>query len=199
VAQNSNLLDEVMLEELDGHKALGRKALQGPLTMDYLRDLGAEDLKVEGSGRSPPTPLQRIRETHHSLARLLAGGETQANAARLTGRSVDGVRLLLDSPAFQELVAYYRNNISQAYEMVHETLADLGKAVVEEIRDRFEITPEKFNESMLLKVAEFTLDRTLTKADAPKAPGGVNVVINLQGVSPVKKTPVMDLESEEIS
>jgi hypothetical protein len=194
------LLEEVDLESL----ALGRarNANGRPLEANFSRELGAKDLEslaTVGPGRFPVPQIQKIRQTHHALAQLLASGMSQTEAGIITGRSTSRICLLMQDPTFMELVQYYSAMVAEKHGIVHEELAQLGKAAVHELRDRLEATPEQFSPRALLDVAQFSLDRTLTKADAPKSPGGVSVVVNF--VEPAVKpgnVTVIDLEAENV-
>lgn len=197
------LLDELMLEDLampQGHRG---KANQ-PVALGYVRDLGREDYDLKASGVSGGSTqagtLQQLRDTHHSLARLIAGGESQTRAAFMTGRSVSRVSILMADPTFKELVEYYRANRDMAFEGVNEELASLGMAATRELRERLETAPDSFSNGEMRKLAEFALDRTLTKDSAPGKPPASSVVINIQGVAPKARasTPVVDLEVEEV-
>jgi hypothetical protein len=82
----------------------------GEVTEAELADLDLNRPAHEG----PPT-VQRLRDTHHGLARALAAGNTQVEAGRIAGYTATRVYMLMQDPAFQELVASYRALEDQSY------------------------------------------------------------------------------------
>lgn len=86
--------------------------------------------------------------------------------------------MLQNDPAFKELVAYYKAQASQAYLNVHERVAALGLAALDEIQERLEEKPEDFSIPMLHKMAVDLMDRTVTKPNEPPKPtAGVNLQV----------------------
>lgn len=66
------------------------------------------DLELGRPGFRGPPAVQRLRDTHHGLARALASGMTQGEAGRVAGYTATRVSMLMQDPAFEELVASYR-------------------------------------------------------------------------------------------
>ena len=56
-----------------------------------------------------------MRETHHRLARMVAAGFRTEEILRLTGYSYTRLHQLRHDPAFQELVAAYKDKVDEAY------------------------------------------------------------------------------------
>lgn len=188
------LVESFDLESFAVPRRHGREA--GELQLDYVRELGREDVeRLLAPQKKVSQPLARLRESHHSVARLVAGGMSDTVVALATGRSKEGVCLLQADPMFQELVAYYRQQVDEKFVEVHEHLAELGKAAVFELRDRMEADAEQFSIPELRKLAEFSLDRTLTAGTAPQR-GPVKVEIEFVTARPEQK-PFLDLEVEE--
>jgi DNA-binding CsgD family transcriptional regulator len=52
--------------------------------------------------------IQKLSDSHHIMARLIASGLSTADIAAETGYSIGRVSVLRNSPAMQELVAKYR-------------------------------------------------------------------------------------------
>jgi hypothetical protein len=89
-----------------------RRAKPGP-TVRGTRVLDGEDLALIQSGvrgLNAPT-VQKIRESHHRVARLMAMGLRPYAVAEQSGYSYQRVWLLSKDPAFQELVAKYREDV----------------------------------------------------------------------------------------
>ena len=82
-----------------------------------VRELVREDLEVLRPPRPAPT-IERFRDSHHWVARLLAAGKTVTEVAADTGYSMNRVMQLKQVPAFQNLVAEYRKVVDDEYKGV---------------------------------------------------------------------------------
>lgn len=92
-----------------GRKAI-RVEIRGPITEDDLRAL-AEEPK-----RAMPVPtVQRLRDSHHRLARCLASGMNHAQAGFQSGYSANRVCLLMQDPSFRDLVEVYRRANAEVF------------------------------------------------------------------------------------
>lgn len=80
-----------------------------------VRPLARDELQALKEPRPERPVLQKLREGHHAVARAIAMGMTHAKAARFAGYSVARVTMLTQSPAFQELIAYYRNLLNESF------------------------------------------------------------------------------------
>lgn len=77
--------------------------------------LKVEDLeKLKAKRHVPPTP-QKLRDSHHMVARLTAAGNKPGEVAALTGYTRERITSLLASPAMEELVAQYRLKVDEAF------------------------------------------------------------------------------------
>ena len=79
-----------------------------------IRPLSRDDLDCLKDKRNVPA-VQRFRDPHHRLARLLASGLRPAEAAAQVGYSLARIYVLQADPSFQELVAAYRKDVHDAY------------------------------------------------------------------------------------
>jgi len=143
----------------------GRRAL--PLEAEVVRPLNEADLALlatKDAGSTAP-PLKKIGDRHHALARLLASGVSEGEAALITGYDISRVSILKNSPAFQELVALYRKEVDTQFSTTLEHMAGLSKDAVVELRDRLEENPERFSVNELTKIISEMYDRT--KNDEP--------------------------------
>lgn len=139
-----------------------RGARRAEVQVSYVGEITREDvaLLVANPIRDVTTPIiQRLKTSHHHLARLLAEGRSQAECHLITGYSISRISLLRDDPAFQELEAYYAAQVREAYVNVHERLASLGLDVLEELQERLEAKPESFSHKELESLLGTTLDR----------------------------------------
>ena len=157
---NSDMAPDLGLELELGELALtGRKSV--PLRWNVLRPLRASDLALlaSGAGRAP-VHLKKVRDRHHGLARLLAGGVCESEAAAIMGYTPSRVSVLKQDPAFSELLELYRDKADGVFSNVLDQTAGLALDVVTEIRDRLEEDPESFKAEDLRRLLETTMDRT---------------------------------------
>ena len=137
----------------------GRKAQ--PVSAELVRELTGADIAMLSEERGTTAPrIKRLRDRHHSLARLLASGMKDGHAALAVGYEPSRVSILKADPAFQDLLAFYRENVDTQLAEYHERIAGLSVDAVEELRVRLEEDPESFSSSLLLEIATKTADRT---------------------------------------
>lgn len=137
----------------------GRKP--APLTFEVERELTPDDLELLAEARDiEPAPLKKVTERHHALARALASGMSEGEAAALTGYDRSRVSILKASPAFRELLDLYRDRADAEFAEMHSTLAGLSKDAALELRDRLENNPEDLTVGQLLQTLQLAADRT---------------------------------------
>jgi len=90
----------------------------------------------------------------------------------ITGYSPSRISILQADPAFAELVAYYATQAEQVYLDVHQRLAALGIASMDELQERLESDPESFKNRELMSLVELTMDRTVAPAKGGKGTDG---------------------------
>jgi hypothetical protein len=125
------------------------------------------DAEVENitQGLAPvddPSNLKKLRERHHSVARLIASGLTQSLVAQMTGYTQSYVSILLNNPAMQELVELYRVQYGSAAQIIGEKLRTVALQSVEEIVDRLNDPVQRKGIDIhgLTAVAKLGLDRS---------------------------------------
>ena len=79
------------------------------------RALVASDLERLREPRFVATSPQKLRESHHMIARFAALGLDNTEVGTRTGYSRERVGVLLEAPAMKELVALYRGKIDETY------------------------------------------------------------------------------------
>ena len=176
----SEMLDILELEIPSARGGRKRSAMQ--VECDFVRDLNELDLDLVIN--PPPVgvaikPLTRIRNTHHALARLVAEGRKHVEITAITGTSMSRLSVLLGDPAFRELVNYYSEQKEAVYLDVHQRLANLGMAAVEELQERLEEDATVFSNRELMELGELMLDRSVAPSKAggsTAAPGGAPTV-----------------------
>ena len=141
------------------------------------RELESSDLARLGDARGvDPSPIKKLRERHHALAKMIAQGIPDGEAGLATGYTASRVSILKSDPSFQELLAFYSAGVRERYYDMHEAAAALGRDAVEEIHDRLEDKPEDFTVGQLLEIGKTMMDRT---GQGPRSSTNVNVNIGL--------------------
>ena len=126
--------------------------------LDGIIARGGENQAGKGTGSASIT-IERMRASHHAVARLVAQNLPDAEIALLTGYSTQRVATLKLSPGFQELTTYFTANKSdQDIELVDRMKA-LGLDVLEVIHEKVLTEPEKARLDDLTKLATGLLDR----------------------------------------
>lgn len=133
-------------------------------SVELVRPLTAADLALLEAPRGVvSSPIKKLRESHHLLARCIAMGWSLREIADKTGYSYSRISILKNDPTFAELIAYYRAKVDEMRDIAqrdHFTqLAALHTDVVEEIHDRVQDQPELISTDTLIDLAKFTADR----------------------------------------
>lgn len=146
-----------------------------------VRALAETDIALLGAEKgSKAPPLKRLGDRHHALARCLASGMSDGDAAIACGYVQSRVSILKGDPAFQELLAFYREDTDRAYRDMHERLAGLSRDAVDELHARLEEDMEaeekKIGIGHLLEIAKMGADRT---GHGPQSSQTVNVNVGI--------------------
>lgn len=172
------------------------------LELEVLRELTPSDLAALPSPKSKPHVVKTLRHTHHLAAKLIAEGRKNQEVCAITGYSPSRVSILKQDPAFQDLVAYYAEQVREAFTNVHAKLAALGEACVEELMERLDDKPESFSHNQIREVMEATLDRSVAPKKGPNGQAASNstgVVINVEFKAPqAPQGPVIDIKAEAL-
>lgn len=159
-----------------GLRTVGRAGAK--VEVDVLGELDEGDLALldEPRGADAAPVVLKLRERHHALARLLAEGRTPGEAALMTRYSQSRVSILLSDPAFQDLVAHYRETVNEEFVDFQRKLSELAIDAAHVLQERMEDAPDDLADSLLLRVVEVGADRT---GHGPSAKQEVNVRIGL--------------------
>lgn len=147
-----------------------------------VRELDSVDIALlqEEKGSKPP-PLKRLSERHHALARCLASGMEPGDAAITCGYVASRVSILQADPAFQELLAFYRQDVNTKYLDMHGVLAGLSIDAATELRERLEADMQADEKTLstgqLIELTKLGADRT---GFGPQS-SQVNVNVDLAG------------------
>ena len=134
--------------------------VEGILEEEDLRELTLS-APVEAVADEDPTDLKRVKEKHHSVARMLASGLSQRMVANLCGYTESYLSILLNNPAMQELVELYRIQYGSAAQVITEKLKTVGLKAMEEIEGRLDDAEirSKITLQDLQGIAKLGLDR----------------------------------------
>lgn len=148
------------------------------------RPLTPEDLlKLESERGIKPKPLQKLRSTHHALARLLASGMmSDTEVAIICGTTSSRISVLKADPAFQELLTFYRQAIQDKRDIAEADFqthaAALSVEAIEEMRDRLADDPKDISIDELALMTKVAADRS-GNGPASKTTTNVNFNVNL--------------------
>lgn len=115
------------------------------------------------------TPPKTFRDAHHMMAQMLAIGMTQTETARRLGYSRERVSQIAKSPAFQELIAQYREERDEiwresirasAYSVMREDILTKSTRQMLDHLEEAEAMGEKLPPKTLLAFHDSMADRT---------------------------------------
>lgn len=146
-------------------------------TIEAVRELTREEVASVPRARAPT--VVRLRDTHHMIARLFAMGLRPRDIAMRTGYSLSRVSILSGDPAFQELVAAYRESVDESWREQADEYFESATAVrvtsMRLIRDRLEeAEPGDIPLNQLVAIHADTADRT----GYPKRKESVNLNVD---------------------
>lgn len=144
-----------------------RKGPQAPLPLIFQpRELRREDLARLQGDRGVLGIPQKLRESHHRVARLAATGMMNKEIAERTGYSTARIATLINSPAMKELIATYRQKIDEAFFASQDEYYELATANMlaaeRHIRDHIDQADENdelIPLNMALKISRDAADR----------------------------------------
>lgn len=153
-----NLVGE--LNDLGPPRLLGN--VPRPMSATYVRDLTEADIAALNGprGAGAVRPLQKLRSSHHALARCLAAGMSLTHAAQVAGYTTNRASLLQRDPLFQSLISEYRDQAKEVMADLTERMINLSLDAIEELQERLNDAPEDFSVATLLDVVKALADRT---------------------------------------
>lgn len=130
-----------------------------------VRELDEVDVALLADERGTKAPaLKRLSERHHALARCLASGMSEGDAAITCGYVLSRVSILKGDPAFEELLAFYRQDVQGKYLDMHGVLAGLSLDAAMELRERLEADAQADEKTIsvgqLVELTKLGADRT---------------------------------------
>lgn len=127
------------------------------------RNLTSEDiakLSVERGVQKPIPSVKRLSDRHKNLARLLAAGKPEWEAALICGYTGSYVSILKTDPAFQELLKIYREDNDIIFRTAAELIAGMSVDALELLAERLEGETDKISLGQLLEINKFLADRS---------------------------------------
>ena len=107
--------------------------------------------------------IDQYRESHHTVARLVAIGATHEHIRRQTGVTFRRISLFVGDPSFTELVAHYRERIDESWNKNVDQFLDLGMGNMIRaeamIQDKLDDADEKGESVPLLTLNRLSQDR----------------------------------------
>jgi hypothetical protein len=92
-----------------------------------IRTLARTDLSLLTEKR-PAVTLQKLRDTHHRVARAIASGLSNSDVAAICGISVNRVSMYKSDPAMMNLVAHYRATATADWVLSADSFLEIATA-----------------------------------------------------------------------
>ena len=146
--------------DLETIRTVGRASIAS--VVEFVREIEEADLVLLALPRPTGqlTPMKRLKERHHRLAKLIVDGLSMQDAAAAVDLGYQQVARLNMDPSFRELIKFYRGEVNRQYLSGHEKLGGLFADSVDEMRERVEESGDKIPLGQLLEIAKFAADRT---------------------------------------
>ena len=134
------------------------------LPASFGRELEPQDLalleSVPATRLTSLTSIQKLKHSHHLVARLVARGARPAEISLKSGYSISRISELRNVPAFKELVEFYRHQVQETFADVNERIALVSLDYLEELQRRIDEEPKSLKTDDIIKVVSLTLDRS---------------------------------------
>lgn len=108
----------------------------------------------------PPTGIEKLRASHHQVARLVADNVADAIISAVTGYTVQRLAHLKTNPAFLELVSFYSGEISDVQAEVVSRMKAVALDAIEVVHERILERPDDIKMSDLDSLLKTFLDRS---------------------------------------
>jgi hypothetical protein len=156
-ARGMNLMLEIGRGTLRGRPAKADVPFEivGELTETDMARFG----QAQEMARCPPGHLQTLKARHHTLARCLAEGMNESDAAMFAGYTPQTVVILKNDPTFQNLIKLYQRDANTAAELFREEMGRAGLGAWKELNRRIEEEPEELGTTILKELAVAASDR----------------------------------------
>lgn len=127
----------------------------------------------------PPSPLKRLSQRHHAVARAIASGQmTDVEIAACYNYHKQNIVILRQDPTFMELVEFYRARADAEVMSTFERLSGVAADALDLIEERMQDPEErqKISVDQAIRIATMGTDRT---GLGPTSKQEVNVNVGL--------------------
>lgn len=104
--------------------------------------------------------LKSIRNSHHRLAQMLAGGMSRHDASRICNITPERISQLQGDPAFAELMAHYRANVAEEFTDFVSAAAACSMDMLGRLQQILDEEPDRLTPDILLKGIALLADRS---------------------------------------
>jgi len=167
-------------------------ATKAPVVAWKVRALDAADVALLDETPAPKSTIARIRSKHHALARAIAAGMTNSEAAIAVGLASGTVSSLKGDPTFAELVRHYEEGAKERFLGMMEKLGGLAEDLIDELEERLRENPKQFKVSELDSLLRTMADRA-GYGPSSKTTVNVNVGIAERLAEARKRITVIDM------
>lgn len=183
------------------------------MALEVERALTARDIYDLATGALVPQTtgapvIQRIKAAHHRIAQLLVTGLADNEVAFATGYSPQRVTDLKNQdPAFQELLAYYQNQVNDLgildARRIQTKAQDIAENALDEIRERLDDdkTRAQIPLSELRQLSTMGMDRTVappkTAQPTTNIPIKITYKIGTKDIRPIETIEATAVEVVE--
>jgi len=152
-------LSKIVIPEGLEPKPIVTCVIEGALDEEDLRELALScDMATEPVEGDDPADLKKIREKHHSVARMIASGLSQRMVSQLCGYSESYLSVLLNNPSMQELISLYRIQFGAAAAVITEKLRTIGMEAIESLAA--DLAKGDLSKQEKIQLAKLGLDRS---------------------------------------
>lgn len=176
-----------------------------PLEIYSTRGLTSADLVELASAPQEVIKLPTIKSlssTHHSVAQNLVKGIPPVEVSLITGVAVATVYNLQQDPAFQELLAHYKNVKEQIFIDTLDRMKTVGINALDILQYRLMEKPESLSNRELMELADLGLVKGRVGAGGAAGNGNVQtspasgVTINVKFVEPGQSMPALTIDEK---
>ena len=155
-------MTDVNLEELglDLTQSVRKGRPSSSIVETFAREISEADLAMPATQVQKAPELKKIRDSHHALARVLATGMGEQEAAAITGYSSSRISILKADPQFNELLEFYRGQAQEVVADFRTRMVNMGLDALQELQDRMNDSPQDFSVGMLKDIVKEIADRT---------------------------------------
>lgn len=178
--------------------------------VEAITDADLIDLRdaPRGTGIAAPV-VQKIKHSHHEVARLIGIGMKQIDVSRITGYTTVTIHNLMNSPAFMDLVEHYSEMRDEAVMDIAGRLSVVASDALDVLHERInEEGEDKMDSETLRKVTKDILDRAGHSPVSRSESRSINIgltkddIIELKSVatrsSEHPQRPILDGTAEEV-